>query len=518
MTDWEMASAMLQKADAELARHPQESYQSVQEWLLRHDGKANAAFLGDAWDLTGRYHNMFGRDLDANHAFEKALRFAGEAGDKERHCRYQKNLGIALMQMKAYHIALRCFLDVREIAVREGYLLLEGQADNNIAVIHNINGNYEAARVIFTHLLEHADEMGLSRAIAHYNLADVNLMLGDLDKVAPHIRAGCQAAAQEGRQNLRAGFSMYFGMLMRRRHRPLFAGPQLERTLNQCLENHLNEEFVRCSYELVQYYGDIGDLGQMMRHCRETIDAGKTYGMMDEAVLAYERMIAAHRARGNDIAAWEASREYAAFLTQREAHDAIRTRLLMEMELNRLDDGLIQRRLERELAIDPLTGLNSFRVLNKRILSSRSQIHAPSAVLFLDLDYLKQVNDTHGHGVGDKLIMAFAREIQNALPPGGIATRKSGDEFVIFLPDTDESSAVHFAESFLKNAAMPREIGSILLPLACSIGISTDQGNAMEPDLLVEWADMAMLEAKRSGRSRVAVAHGAHDAHVGGGT
>ncbi len=453
--------------------------------------------------------------LDATYAFEKALLFAGETGDKERHCRYQKELGVALMQLKAYHIALRCFLDAREIAVREGYLLLEGQADNNIAVIHNINGNYEAARVIFTHLLEHVDEMGLSRAIAHYNLADVNLMIGDLDKVAPHIRAGCQAAVREDRQNLRAGFSMFFGMLMRRRHRPLFAGPQLERTLIQCKENHLNEEFVRCSYELVQYYGDVGDFVQMMRHCRETIDAGMTFGMMDEAVLAYERLIAAHRARGDGTAAWEASRGYAAFLTQNEAHDAMRTRLLMEMELNRLDDGRIQRRLERELAIDPLTGLDSFRVLNEKIHISRRHTQAPSVVLFLDLDYLKHVNDTHGHGVGDKLIMAFAREIRNALPPGGIATRKSGDEFVIFLPDTEESTAFQFAESFLKSAANPRDIGNVLLPLACSIGIAPDPGNASDPDLLVERADLAMLEAKRSGRSRIAVAR---DACAGGGT
>ncbi len=503
------ASSALRQAESELPLSPGNAIRILNEWLPRIEAAKNDPLVCDAWDLMGRWHLMFGRDLDANHAFETALRHAEEAGDIQRACRVRKNIGIALLRMKAYHQALQYFLDVRETAQREGFILLEGQAENNIAVIHHLNGNYEAARIIFLRLLENVDAMGLSLAIAHFNLADVNLMLGDLDQVARHIRAGKLVAKEDGRTEMLAGFSCFVGALQRRRKQYATARAQLERASRKCSESHRMEEQVRCFFELSLLFKDIDDFGNMMKYSREVISSGRAHGMMDETVHAYENLIVGLRVVGDGKSVMEACRDYAAFLEERESHDAIRLRVRMEMELELIDVARSQRRLERELAIDPLTGLNSYRMLPRKILETRLRMHAPAVLLYLDLDNLKQVNDSHGHMVGDQLIIAFAREIRKALPEQAIATRKSGDEFVVFLPETRLRDAVVRLERFLKDVSEIHNIGGVMLPLACSVGLAEDTENSEEPAKLVERADMAMLEAKRAGRARYVIADAA---------
>jgi len=231
MVTREAARNALSQAKLLLLENPLEAWRIVTQWIKRIQMLGDVCLLCDVWDLAGLCHDHFGRDLEANRCFEKAARFADESQDMERICRSRKNLGSSLITMNAMHHALRCFLEAREIALREGFPLLAAQAENNIAVIHNQNGNREAALEIFTRLLAETPALGLSEAIARYNLANTQLLLGELDDVARQIRLGKACARREGKSLLVGCFTVLSGMLFRRRRKLRIAAACLEKGL-----------------------------------------------------------------------------------------------------------------------------------------------------------------------------------------------------------------------------------------------------------------------------------------------
>ena len=496
---------LIAEADDIINDRPEEAYQAVWAWLKETNKENSPALQSDAWDFVGRYHMNFGRYLESRHAYEKALDYAKDAEDSFRCCKTQKNLGALLMKMSYHQHALRYFLEARETAITEHYMMLQGQVENNIAVIHMMNGNYEEALIIFQLLLENVEAMNLSYAIAYYNLADVYLLLGKLDQVPQYIRKGKKSAVLEKKQYLLAGFAYFSGALMLRLKRFTFAETQLKSAYEQCKEYHMGEEEVRCLYELVLLYEETGDINQMIAYCMETIQYAEQFGGMEEVLFAHEKLVAAWNQACNGEKVWETSKRYAAYIEKRIQFDKLMKHLLMEMEIELLENEREKRRLEKKLSIDPLTGLESYHVLEARMTFAIQSSLGEYTVMFLDLDYLKLVNDQYGHDIGDILIITFAHEMKKFFSSRDTITRKSGDEFVIFMPNTDSEKAYQLASEFLQIAAIPRLIGTVNLPLACSIGIASSHIGNMEPDMLIDLSDKAMLQAKREGRLRIVV-------------
>lgn len=156
---------------------------------------------------------------------------------------------------------------------------------------------------------------------------------------------------------------------------------------------------------------------------------------------------------------------------------------------------------------DPLTGL-----LNRRVMESvlarefaRSQRYPRFlALVFLDLDHFKEVNDRHGHDRGDELLVYFAKGLARMSRATDIVARYAGDEFVIILPETTKESAAqlmrrvcaHFSEH-------PLESGAARLPISISFGIAAaDDDGVFDPESLLKKADTALYEAKKSRTGR----------------
>lgn len=157
---------------------------------------------------------------------------------------------------------------------------------------------------------------------------------------------------------------------------------------------------------------------------------------------------------------------------------------------------------------DALTNLGNRHHLNERLShevqrSKRSGIAL--AVLFLDLDGFKHVNDTMGHSVGDTLLKHIARNIQQALRKGDMAFRHGGDEFVILATEVGRAmEAANLAERLLKAAGEPMDMGDEQLIVSASIGIALYPENGDTPEGLLQAADNAMYNAKQRGRNRYA--------------
>ena len=152
---------------------------------------------------------------------------------------------------------------------------------------------------------------------------------------------------------------------------------------------------------------------------------------------------------------------------------------------------------------DALTGLPNRILLLERIehaivRSGRSR--KVVAVLFIDLDDFKKVNDAHGHQVGDELLLAVAERIAVALRPGDTLSRLSGDEFVVLCEELDEVVQVEIIASRIVDVlAKPFSLSVAEVFVSASVGIAFAGQTNHDPEQLLHAADVAMYQVKRSG-------------------
>ena len=154
---------------------------------------------------------------------------------------------------------------------------------------------------------------------------------------------------------------------------------------------------------------------------------------------------------------------------------------------------------------DALTGLPNRRLLEDRMtqaLKSAKRTQHIVAVLFLDLDHFKPVNDSYGHAVGDELLKKVAGRLIRLLREEDTVARFGGDEFIILLPKLRvEQQAIVIAEKIVSELAMPFNILGHQLHIGASVGIVLYPQHDNDPYNLIKYADSAMYVAKRQGRN-----------------
>jgi diguanylate cyclase (GGDEF)-like protein/PAS domain S-box-containing protein len=165
---------------------------------------------------------------------------------------------------------------------------------------------------------------------------------------------------------------------------------------------------------------------------------------------------------------------------------------------------------------DPLTGMPNRAMFMDRLRAAEDRHRlagTPFAVLFLDIDDLKTVNDSLGHDVGDTLLQAVSARLQGCLRPGDVAARLAGDEFAVLLAGTGTAAhATGVSERILASLREPLHLGDRYVHIGLSIGVSTSETAAATEIGLLRAADVAMYVAKTSGKGRYEVFQGSHHA------
>jgi diguanylate cyclase (GGDEF)-like protein len=164
-----------------------------------------------------------------------------------------------------------------------------------------------------------------------------------------------------------------------------------------------------------------------------------------------------------------------------------------------------------ELAItDSLTGLYNrrhfFELAENEIARARRYSH-PLALMMLDIDHFKQINDRHGHIVGDNMLQGFSAYLRTCVREVDVIGRYGGEEFIIMLPDTTLVGAAQLAERICSGVRSHSIVfDGRSMTVTASLGVTSwDATQAIGIDKLVEQADQALLSAKQSGRDRVAI-------------
>ncbi|MFC9282602.1 putative bifunctional diguanylate cyclase/phosphodiesterase [Streptomyces collinus] len=175
---------------------------------------------------------------------------------------------------------------------------------------------------------------------------------------------------------------------------------------------------------------------------------------------------------------------------------------LFAIPLIALDSTLWMARARAEEQLrDPLTGLPNRQWLLERIwtaLDDAERIGARAALMLIDLDRFRSVNDTLGHLAGDRLLLQIADRLRVALPRGAEAARLGGDEFAVLLPVADSTtSATRVARGLVAALSSPLDLDGLTLVLEASAGVAVFPDHALDAEGLLRRADVAMYQAKR---------------------
>jgi diguanylate cyclase (GGDEF)-like protein/PAS domain S-box-containing protein len=161
-------------------------------------------------------------------------------------------------------------------------------------------------------------------------------------------------------------------------------------------------------------------------------------------------------------------------------------------------------RIQRLAHFDALTGLPNRALLSDRArhaISMAQRSHEPLAVLFLDLDHFKNINDTLGHRIGDELLVEIAARMKAVMRDEDTVSRQGGDEFIVVLPGTDADGAAHAAGRLIEAIAVAFKVEQFELVVTPSIGIAMYPNDGEDFNTLSKCADTAMYRAKQQGRN-----------------
>ncbi|MGD8379863.1 MAG: GGDEF domain-containing protein [Gammaproteobacteria bacterium] len=187
-------------------------------------------------------------------------------------------------------------------------------------------------------------------------------------------------------------------------------------------------------------------------------------------------------------------------------HRTLRRQIELQqvLETQNRNSEALNRQLRRMADTDPLTGAYNRRELMRRIASLRG----PAALILIDIDHFKRINDNFGHDVGDHALVDFVALMQGMLRKQDVLARIGGEEFVVLLTDTDRSSAQALAKRLhARIRGHASEIGGHRIRLTISVGIAVvPPGSTVQGTDVLRDADAALYEAKRKGRNRVELA------------
>ena len=170
----------------------------------------------------------------------------------------------------------------------------------------------------------------------------------------------------------------------------------------------------------------------------------------------------------------------------------------------------LQARLQEQALRDPLTGLYNRRHMDQvldRELAACAASGEPLALVLLDIDHFKQVNDTWGHLAGDDLLRALAAQLREVVDGRAMACRLGGDELMLMLPGTSSAGAMAMAERLRRRfEQVPASTGAGPMAASLSLGIAMFPDHGQSARELLHCADQALYQAKLHGRNRTMLA------------
>lgn len=496
-------------------------------------GSPYAPGLAESWYQLGRFHLQLAQ-------YDQALSYLGQAQpqfelleDTEKLISISIYTGVTYAHLGDFAEAMQHLLRGLATARRNTRRDLVASALNNIGFTLISSGdfrqalpNLEESLVIFKEL---GDKEGQATTLD--SLAQTHLGLEAFEPALRCAEEGVALCRTLGARRREAAGLDTAGRILSQQGRPDAAEASLRAALELARRNGYRLEEETALRHLGGLQAQLGRIDAAKASLEESVRIAADIGARRNEYEGHAQLADLHRRRG----------QFEQALAHFELFHQVKESVFNERNEMRLRGLAIQHRLEtaekeaeiyqlrskelehevgerrkseaalQELATtDALTGLSNRRqvldLAGKALIVSQRYRH-PLAVIMLDIDRFKTINDTYGHAAGDVVIIEFARRIRVKLRTSDILGRYGGDEFLIALPQTDVASALPIVRRFKESiSAVPVAAKETQVDVGTSIGVcSNELDYSLTLDVLIDRADQALYKAKTGGRNRIEV-------------
>lgn len=483
--------------------------------------------LGQFLREVNRYDQAIQHLLEAQRLFE-------QVGTPLEKSKALNLLGLNYLSLSAYAESLEYFLGALKIFHELGEKNQEAEVLNNIGQLYLFLADYQKAT---SYLFRSLDSARLTvhkrcEADALNNLCSAFCALNEYHKAIDFGLRSASIYQEIGCLTGQVGVLNSVGdaYLSMRDFAQALAFFTLAQEVAEKIDYKV--ELARAWQKISDVYLQVNKLNQALNFASRALITARKIGDKKQQYECYQKLALIYK-KQNDFEKALAHFEYFVAIRQEVFNEESDSRLKRlevihqlerirkDAEISHLRNAALQQEIEerkkaetqlRDLATsDPLTGLFNrrqfFALADRELVRSRFMGYS-LAVILMDLDYFKQINDTHGHLVGDKVLMAVAHNIGAIIRETDLACRYGGDEFILLLPETELLAAKKVADRLRRSIivhTVPTERGPISVKASLGVvGVSGKIETTLE-DLLSR-ADQALYKAKESGRNRVVIA------------
>jgi diguanylate cyclase (GGDEF)-like protein len=441
----------------------------------------------------------------------KANGLAEQIGDKYLIGTIQSILGRIYWHIDDFPTSMDYYLNALKLVQAENHPDLELSLINGLGMVAYGLEDYPKSLEYFRTCLEKASKEDLtSQADANNNIAYVLHLLGRDQEALPFAEAAIGLFQQLDSYVGRLHTLHTLGAILQALHEYDRAIKVLQEGLDLARAN--DSQLLEITYiiEISHIHQTGGQSDQAEEELLHALETAQKINSITNRSLAHERLVEIYKEKGNYQSALDHFEAY--FETYKEIFNDKSDRRIKNLEiLHQVELTRKQADVYREMAgTDSLTGLfnrRHFLEIAEDILQQVRNTRGRLAVMMLDIDHFKNVNDRHGHKIGDKVLAGVAAGIKKSLRQGDIAARYGGEEFTVLIAGAMPEQSVKIAERIRSGASQQAvRIDQTIVRVTLSLGLAyMDPDQDLSLDELINRADQAMYAAKQQGRDRVVV-------------
>ena len=421
----------------------------------------------------------------------RAQKLAQEIGDRALEADILNNLGLVYKRSGNYDLAYTVYNESLTLYRALGDQLRVSKVLTNIALAYALQGEYDLALASVNESLRLDINDPIINGYTFLALGQVYAGTKQFAEALRYLQQALQIANKRDLEQLSQTALYTMGQIYLERQEPDLAISHLQMALDRAKEIESNLSRFRCHEILSKIYEDQGDLHQALEHYKQ-FHTIKEAVFNDKNISRLQFLQIHHQAE----------------LSRREVEIYQLRNVELEQEIierKRLQDELFQ-----QATTDVLTGVANrrhFMELAQEEIVHANRLERPLALVLIDLDDFKQINDTYGHEAGDQVLIALAKTCLEHIRDRDIFARLGGDEFVLLLPNAHCEQAekiVARIRQMLMNQPLDLRNKTISVPI--SSGITKLSGKQDTLEVLLRRADQALYQAKAAGKNRVSMA------------
>ncbi len=449
-----------------------------------------------------RISNVYNQNAHALKCYDECLQIAEKLKDPKRIALAKNALGITYNDMAVHSKALEYFLEVLELVKKNNLNEIECRVNNNIASVFSDLKDHKNSLKYLIKAYEKALIIHEPLALYLRNIANCYLDLEDYEKAYQYCLLARNTNWRERDEDIWADIYFILAVVLTKRGRRIRSDKAFNLGVTLSKKYH---NFYSCAegyFDRALFYKEEQEYAQAILCLDEAYKISAQYDYLSLLQKIHKLYAEVCRRIGDTSRENQALREYLAITEKLEESEFDKKRVYAAMQLTLFSIRKEHQHLKENVDKDPLTGCLCYRDFESKIAHALEDSDKHGAMLFMDVDNLKQVNDKYGHPAGDKLIIEFAGILNKVFGDKALLVRKGGDEFIVFLLRGSRNYVIQLLDEMYMSLARPRVIGKSLMPLSCSIGIAMAPRDSISVKELEAMADKAMYKAKKMGKRR----------------